>query len=174
MTRKSGDCKPVRENGSAYCNSNYIRTFPEECLNLHMEYTSYACRGCNRSPMCCRQGWRQNPASSLSRCMERQHDFDGTAADPRMPRRLYDLALNQETVIPSAYISGAIIPMTAQLTWRPQFGSFGFMCEISRIGMHYLGRKSQFHRHFSTAVIYASTSSWMNIGNQAQSENCRA
>jgi hypothetical protein len=99
------------------------------------------------------QGWRQNPASSLSHCMERQHDFDGTAADPRMPRRLYDLALNQETVTPSANISGAIIPMTAQLTWRPQFGSFGFMCEISRFGMHYPGRKSPLPSFFNFCHI---------------------
>jgi hypothetical protein len=35
MSGKSGDCKPVRENGSAYCNSGLPLAFPRECLHLH-------------------------------------------------------------------------------------------------------------------------------------------
>lgn len=35
MNGKSGDCEPVRENGSVYCNSGCPFAWPRECLHLH-------------------------------------------------------------------------------------------------------------------------------------------
>jgi hypothetical protein len=62
----------------------------------------------------------------LSPCIGKQRGLDGTAADLRISRGLYGLVSSQETIVRSANIIGAIFPMAAQLTWRPQFGSSSF------------------------------------------------
>lgn len=91
MTRESGDCKPVRENGSAYCSSTPVLAFPKACLNLHAEYTAHAIdHRCVVS-----HGWNKTLPPSLPPCMERRRGFDGTAADPCTSRRLYGIALSR-------------------------------------------------------------------------------
>lgn len=49
---KSGDCKPVRENGSAICISGLPLAFPKGA-SICMPEAANIRRGCNQSPMCC-------------------------------------------------------------------------------------------------------------------------
>lgn len=102
---KSGDCTTVRENGSASCNSGLPACISQKCFTLHTQ--DYLCMERMRSisdVLSSNAGDKTLPLP-LSPCIRKQHGLEGTAADPRISRRLYGLALSQETVIPSANIS---------------------------------------------------------------------
>lgn len=132
-----------------------------------MQQTTYVWRGCNRSLMCCHLLLETKTLSlPLSHCMEKRHGLDGTAADPRICRRLYDLALSQETVIPSANISERSSNGSPTDVATSVWLLFVSCARFQALECITWAESHIIVVVFSTSVIYAGISLWARIGNQ--------